>query len=156
MSQASPYLLSAQPRARWMRLDTAQLLKRFFFCERSLLVSEAAWIPWVAPLEIKTGLARFIWQSAETTHALRERVFGCIRAEYGRTLAAVNALGGELLADNPSLARSIRHRLPYLDPLNHLQIELIQRCRAGHRDDRLQRAMHLTINGIAAGLRNTG
>jgi len=58
-----------------MRLDTAQLLKRFFFCERSLLVSEAAWIPWVAPLEIKTGLARFIWQSAETTHALRDRVF---------------------------------------------------------------------------------
>lgn len=75
MAQASTYLLSAQPRARWMRLDTAQLLKRFFFCERSLLVSEAAWIPWVAPLEIKTGLARFIWQSAETTHALRERVF---------------------------------------------------------------------------------
>ena len=88
--------------------------------------------------------------------ALRERVFGSIRAEYGRTLAAVHALGGELLADNPALARSIRHRLPYLDPLNHLQIELIQRYRAGHRDDRLRRAMHLTINGIAAGLRNTG
>jgi phosphoenolpyruvate carboxylase len=88
--------------------------------------------------------------------ALRERVFGSIRAEYGRTLAAVNAIGGEPLADNPALARSIRHRLPYLDPLNHLQIELIQRYRAGHRDDRLRRAMHLTINGIAAGLRNTG
>jgi uncharacterized ferritin-like protein (DUF455 family) len=75
MPQGSAYLLSAQPRARWMRLDIAQLLKRFFFCERSLLVSQAAWIPSVAPLEIKTGLARFIWQSAETTHALRERVF---------------------------------------------------------------------------------
>jgi phosphoenolpyruvate carboxylase len=87
---------------------------------------------------------------------LRERVFGGIRAEYERTLAAVNALGGELLADNPALARSIRHRLPYLDPLNHLQIELIRRHRAGHRDDRLRRAMHLTINGIAAGLRNSG
>ncbi len=87
---------------------------------------------------------------------LRSRVFGGIRAEYERTLAAVNALGGELLADNPTLARSIRHRLPYLDPLNHLQIELIRRYRAGDRDDRLRRAIHLTINGIAAGLRNTG
>ena len=58
-----------------MRLDTAQLLKRFFFCERSLLISEAAWIPALAPLEIKTGLARFIWQGAETAHALRNRVF---------------------------------------------------------------------------------
>ncbi|MFY9561332.1 MAG: DUF455 family protein [Terriglobales bacterium] len=75
MSQASEFLLSPQPRARWMRFDTAQLLKRFFFCERSLLISEAAWIPAIAPLEIKTGLARFVWQSAETAHALRDRVF---------------------------------------------------------------------------------
>jgi len=65
MAQASTFLLSPQPRARRMRFDTAQLLKRFFFCERSLLVSMAAWIPAIAPLEIKTGLARFIWQSAE-------------------------------------------------------------------------------------------
>jgi hypothetical protein len=75
MPEPSSLLLSRQPRARWMRLDTAQLLKRFFFCERSLLVGEAAWIPAIAPLEIKTGLARFVWQSAETAHALRERVF---------------------------------------------------------------------------------
>src|SRR5436305_12836590 len=75
MAQASTSLLSPQPRARWMRFDTAQLLKRFFFCERSLLVSMAAWIPAIAPLEIKTGLARFIWQSAETAEALRNRVF---------------------------------------------------------------------------------
>jgi uncharacterized ferritin-like protein (DUF455 family) len=58
-----------------MRFDTAQILKRFFFCERSLLVSQATWIPAVAPLDIKTGLARFIWQSAETADALRNRVF---------------------------------------------------------------------------------
>src|SRR3977135_2706440 len=75
MSQSSEYLSSLHARARWMRFDTAQLLKRFFFCERSLLVSEAAWIPVIAPLEIKIGLARFVWQSAETAHALRERVF---------------------------------------------------------------------------------
>lgn len=75
MPQPSEYLVSEQPRARWMRFDTAQLLKRFFFCERSLLTTEAAWIPVVAPLGIKTGLARFVWQNSETAHALRERVF---------------------------------------------------------------------------------
>ena len=75
MSHTSEFLSSAQARARWMRVDTAQLLKRFFFCERALLVSEASWIPAIAPLEIKTGLARFIWQSAETADALRKRVF---------------------------------------------------------------------------------
>src|SRR5712692_901004 len=75
MSQASEFLLSPQPRARWMRFDTAQLLKRFFFCERSLLISEAAWIPAIGLLEIKTGLARFVWQNGETAHALRDRVF---------------------------------------------------------------------------------
>ena len=75
MSEAPAFLLSSQPRSRWMRLDTAQLLKRFFFCERSLLISGAAWIPAIAPLEIKTGLARFVWQNAETAHALRNRVF---------------------------------------------------------------------------------
>jgi len=58
-----------------MRQDTAQILKRFFFCERSLLVSEAAWLPLIGPLEIKTGLPRFIWQGAQVAHSLRERVF---------------------------------------------------------------------------------
>lgn len=75
MSQASEFLLTSEQRARWMRFDTAQLLKRFFFCERSLLISEASWIPFIAPLEIKTSLARFIWQSAETANSLRDRVF---------------------------------------------------------------------------------
>jgi len=58
-----------------MRLDTAQLLKRFFFCERSLLISEASSIPAIAPLEIKTSLARHVWQSAQTASSLRERIF---------------------------------------------------------------------------------
>src|SRR6202521_3040144 len=74
-SQSPPFLLAPQPRARWMRLDTAQLLKRFYFCERMVLVNCAAWIPAIAPLEIKTSLARVVWQSAETAHALRNRVF---------------------------------------------------------------------------------
>jgi Protein of unknown function (DUF455) len=75
MSHLSEFLLTPQQRARWMRFDTAQLLKRFFFCERSLLIAEASWIPAIAALEIKTSLARYIWQSAETANALRERVF---------------------------------------------------------------------------------
>jgi hypothetical protein len=75
MSQGSEFLSSSQPRALWMRADSAQLLKRFFFCERALLVSLAAWIPCIGPLDIKTGLARVVWQNAETTHALRNRVF---------------------------------------------------------------------------------
>jgi len=58
-----------------MRFDTAQLLKRFFFCERSLLVSMAAWIPSIPSLDIKIEMARFIWQGSETANSLRERVF---------------------------------------------------------------------------------
>ena len=75
MSHVSEFLLTPQQRARWMRFDTAQLLKRFFFCERSLLIAEASWIPAIASLEIKTSLARYVWQSAETANSLRERVF---------------------------------------------------------------------------------
>jgi phosphoenolpyruvate carboxylase len=60
------------------------------------------------------------------------------------------------LADNPTLSRSIRNRFPYLDPLNHLQVELLRRHRAGQTDLRTKRAIHLTINGLAAGLRNSG
>jgi phosphoenolpyruvate carboxylase len=60
------------------------------------------------------------------------------------------------LEDNPALARSIRNRFPYLDPLNHLQIDLLRRYRAGQTDERTKRAIHLTINGLAAGLRNSG
>ena len=62
----------------------------------------------------------------------------------------------ELLAGNPQLARSIKYRFPYLDPLNHIQIELLRRFRAGDKEERSRRGIHLTINGIAAGLRNSG
>ena len=62
----------------------------------------------------------------------------------------------DFLADNPMLSRSIRTRFPYMDPLNHLQIELLQRHRAGESDARVQRGIHMSINGIAAGLRNSG
>jgi phosphoenolpyruvate carboxylase len=89
---------------------------------------------------------------------LRRRIFQAIEREWQRTRSALEGITGksELLADHPELARSIRQRLPYLDPLNHLQVELIKRYRAGADDERLRRAIHMTINGIASGLRNTG
>ncbi|MGH8740901.1 MAG: phosphoenolpyruvate carboxylase, partial [Burkholderiales bacterium] len=85
-------------------------------------------------------------------------VFSRIRGEWERSREQLFAItgAGELLADNPILARSIRNRFAYLDALNHLQIALLRRHRAGERDDRTVRAIHLTINGIAAGLRNSG
>ncbi len=88
---------------------------------------------------------------------IRERVGGQIHAEWERTKHAYESIvGAAPLADNPTLARSIRNRFPYLDPLNHLQIELIRRVRSGDIEERTKRALHLTINGLAAGLRNTG
>jgi phosphoenolpyruvate carboxylase len=89
---------------------------------------------------------------------LRKQVFGQIVAEWHRTADALAQITGHSsrLADNPLLARSIKNRFPYLDPLNHLQVELLRRHRAGTTNARLRRGIHLTINGIAAGLRNTG
>jgi phosphoenolpyruvate carboxylase len=89
---------------------------------------------------------------------LRKQVFERITAEWERTSNALAEITGndERLADNPLLARSIKNRFPYLDPLNHLQVELLRRHRAGTDNPRLRRGIHLTINGIAAGLRNTG
>ena len=88
----------------------------------------------------------------------RQAIFGRIASEHARTVRHVLAITGQatLLEDNPTLARSIRNRFPYLDPLNHLQVELLRRFRAGQTDERTQRAIHLTINGLAAGLRNSG
>ncbi|TCO80551.1 phosphoenolpyruvate carboxylase type 1 [Plasticicumulans lactativorans] len=90
--------------------------------------------------------------------ALREAIFGRIRAEHGATVAALLRITGqaELLDANPLLKRSIRNRFPYLDPLNHVQVEMLHRYREGHQDERIRRGIHISINGIAAGLRNSG
>ena len=89
---------------------------------------------------------------------LRRRIFGAIEAEWQRTVDALALVTGEKqrLASNAALARSIKHRFPYIDPLNHLQVELVRRWRQGQADERARTGIHLTINGIAAGLRNTG
>ena len=93
---------------------------------------------------------------------LRNKVFGAIEAEWQRTADALALITGEKqrLANNAALQRSIRHRFPYIDPLHHLQVELVRRYRAGEnhadRDEKVRRGIHISINGIAAGLRNTG
>lgn len=89
---------------------------------------------------------------------LRNTIFNRIKHEHALTSQALNLIlqSNERLANNPALACSIKNRLPYLDPLNHLQVALIKKYRAGATDDLIKRAIHLTINGIAAGLRNTG
>ncbi|MGY1841047.1 MULTISPECIES: phosphoenolpyruvate carboxylase [unclassified Modestobacter] len=89
---------------------------------------------------------------------LRELVFGQITAEHERTVRMLLAITGDdhLLADNPSLARSIRNRFPYLEPLHHLQVEMLRRRRAGDDDDLVRRCIQLAINGVATALRNSG
>lgn len=90
--------------------------------------------------------------------SLAETVFGRIQAEWDRTLEALLTITGQstLLERNPELAAAIRTRVPYVDPLNHLQIELIRRRRAGDDQEAVREGIHVTINGISAGLRNTG
>ncbi len=89
---------------------------------------------------------------------LRHRVFDKIRAEHDRTIRMHKLVTGneDLLADNPALARSVFNRFPYLEPLNHLQIELLRRYRCGDDDDLTQRGILLTMSGLASALRNSG
>ena len=96
---------------------------------------------------------------------LREHVFSRIEDEFQRTLSMFRRVcGHDLLANDPQLAAALLERFAYIDPLNHLQVELLRRHRKGVAGDttgndaesRSQRAIHMTINGIAAGLRNSG
>jgi phosphoenolpyruvate carboxylase len=90
--------------------------------------------------------------------ALRDAVFELIRQEHALATRWHAEITGSAdpLVDNPALARSIRNRFPYLDPLHVLQVELLRRHRAGERDERVERGIQLTLNTIATGLRNSG
>ncbi len=89
---------------------------------------------------------------------LRAAIFGRLCDEWQRTVDSLRAITGQrdLLEGNPELQKSFRNRSPYIDPLNHLQVDLLRRWRAGETDDKAKRAILITINGIAAGLRNSG
>jgi phosphoenolpyruvate carboxylase len=89
---------------------------------------------------------------------LARHVYGKLRDEWTRTHDGLLAITGQskLLERNPELDAVLKLRLPYIAPLNHLQIELIRRHRQGETDEKIRDAIHLTVNGIAAGLRNSG
>jgi phosphoenolpyruvate carboxylase len=103
------------------------------------------------------GIAR-LYSELAPNQALRDRVFSKIVAEFQQTLDAVMLVTGqtELLETNQVLARSIRLRNPYVDPISLIQVDLLRRKRAGEDTPAINRAIAGTINGIAAGLRNTG
>ncbi|HYB39229.1 MAG TPA: phosphoenolpyruvate carboxylase [Mycobacterium sp.] len=90
--------------------------------------------------------------------SLRRTVFDKIVEEHHRTITMHKLITGQddLLADNPALARSVFNRFPYLEPLNHLQVELLRRYRSGDDDELVQRGILLTMNGLASALRNSG
>jgi phosphoenolpyruvate carboxylase len=89
---------------------------------------------------------------------MRAEIFGAILDEHRRTVAWHRRITGSptLLADNPLLARSLRNRYPYLDPLHVMQVDLLRRFRDGDRDEMVERGILLSINAIATGLRNSG
>src|SRR4029453_10665010 len=89
---------------------------------------------------------------------LRQSIFPRLRQEWQASIEAVFAITrqGTLLEKNPLVARSIRNRFPYIDPLNPVQIELLRRHRAGDADPGVEQGIRLSINGVAAGLRNSG
>jgi len=118
-------------------------------------------------LKADLGIAA-LYSALVPDRALAESIFARIRAEYDRTREAILAVTGhdELMDADPVIQRSIQLRNPYVDPLNYIQIEVLRRLRAlsavegpdpeGPEAGRLREVIVLTINGVAAGLRNTG
>jgi phosphoenolpyruvate carboxylase len=89
---------------------------------------------------------------------MRTDIFGAIarRARAHTRLARTITGSPTPLADNPLLARSLRNRYPYLDPLHVMQVDLLRRFRDGDHDEMVERGIQLSINAIATGLRNSG
>jgi hypothetical protein len=112
------------------------------FCDRSRVI--------VLTIRLQPHLA----QAAGAANSLN---FGAGSTRAGIRVSWLRITGDkQRLTHNTALARSIKHRFPYIDPLHHLQVELVRRWRAGQGDERVQTGIHISINGIAAGLRNTG
>ena len=93
-----------------------------------------------------------------TDRELAKKIFARIEEEWHATVEAVLQISGQksLLEADPRLKASIQSRLPYVDALNHLQVDLLRRRRAGEADADIHRGIHMSINGVSAGLRNSG
>ena len=141
--------LAAHPEDGLERLRTMNREWSFF----ATLLSNMDMVLAKSDLAIASRYAKLVKDDA-----LREQIFARIRTEWHDTVDALLAITGqrELLDGNPLLKRSIRNRFPYLDPLNHVQVELLRRHREAHDDERIRLGIHISINGIAAGLRNSG
>jgi phosphoenolpyruvate carboxylase len=107
--------------------------------------------------KVDLGTAR-LYSTLVKDKKLRTRIYTCFEAEYNRTVNAVLAITRqtELLQTNPVLARSIKLRNPYVDPMHLIQVDLLRKKRAGEDTPEVNRAISATISGISAGLRNTG
>ncbi len=145
---AVEYLLKANPK-------NSALLKRMHqeWPFLSTLLSNMDMVMAKANLALAHRYAELV-QNKKLAKAVMSR----IESEWEKTLRAFEVITGQKqrLQSSPALAALITQRVPYLDPLNHLQIELIRRWRKGQHDPRTQVGIHLSINGIAAALRNTG
>jgi phosphoenolpyruvate carboxylase len=111
----------------------------------------------IALAKADLGIAR-LYSKLVDDQALRDRVFNSIEGEYERTVQMILLVSEQrlLLEKTPVLARSIRLRNPYVDPMSLIQVDLLRRKRRGEASPALDYALGATINGIAAGLRNTG
>jgi phosphoenolpyruvate carboxylase len=146
------FLDAPEPRLRKEQLALLQRMYRQWPFFRTLL-SNMDMVMAKSDLALASRYAELVVDTR-----LRRRILGTIEAEWHRTAEALARITGEKqrLANNAALQRSMRHRFPYIDPLHHLQVELVRRYRAGQGDERVRRGIHISINGIAAGLRNTG
>ncbi|MFA7680484.1 MAG: phosphoenolpyruvate carboxylase [Pigmentiphaga sp.] len=153
--------LSSAPDQRQARLDTLREMSQRWPFFKTLLANMEMVLA-KTDLSIGRRYAQLVQDAA-----LRDRVFDQIEQEYHRTLEALLLIRQHqsLLEDMPGLAQAIQRRTAYIDPLNHIQIELLSRWRQQEHhdlgaddspDERTRRGIHLTINGVASGLRNTG
>ena len=113
----------------------------------------------MAQVLAKTDLAiaaRYQTLAADVAGA--EQFFDMVAAEHAKVVWTAKTVSGhdDLLYDNPALARGVRYRIPYIAPLNHMQVALLRRWRGGDQTELIQRGIHLAINGVATGLRNSG
>jgi phosphoenolpyruvate carboxylase len=146
------YALNAYVQAHAGGLDTLREMTRSFPLFLDMIRNVE-----LALAKADFGIAR-LYASLVKDEALRERVFSTLETEFDLTRRMVLAVTeeSELLERNAVLSNSIRLRNPYVDPMSLLQVELLRRKRGGERSEELDRAITATINGISAGLRNTG